>query len=117
MVLAVLVPRARHGSRFRLGGERGRLSDGMTFWRKKTEKQVPPRGVARVAAAGASREELLREVLNGLIAGGNVDRLGVWVAGDMEPSRPGEAPGILQGLVWDREIVETPKEWSRISVE
>ncbi len=89
----------------------------MRVWGKKTETQVPPRGVARVAAAGASREELLREVLNGLIASGNVDRLGVWVAGDTEPSRPGVAPGILQGLVWDREIVETPKEWSRLSVE
>src|SRR5712692_11793756 len=89
----------------------------MRVWGKRTEKQVPPRGVARVAAAGASREELLREVLNGLIASGNVDRLGVWVAGDMEPSRPGEAPGILQGLVWDREIAETPKEWSRLSVD
>src|SRR5437899_11838234 len=89
----------------------------MRFFGKKTETQVPRRGVARVAAAGASREELLREVLDVLLASGNVDRLGVWVAGDTEPSRPGVAPGILQGLVWDREIVETPKEWSRLSVE
>jgi signal transduction histidine kinase/CheY-like chemotaxis protein len=89
----------------------------MRFWGKKTEKQMPSRGVARAAAAGASREELLREVLKDLIENGNADRLGVWVAADPEPSPPGEAPGILQGLVWDREIVETPKEWSRLSVE
>ena len=40
----------------------------MKIWGKKDESVPASRGVARAALEGASREELLREVLQGLSA-------------------------------------------------
>ena len=89
----------------------------MRVWRKKTEEESTRRGVARAALAGASREELQREALKVLAGEGNADRIGVWTEPDSDVCHHSEFPTAFQGLVWDRENPENPREWMTLSVE
>src|SRR5712691_5136884 len=89
----------------------------MRVRKKKTETDSSGRGVARAALEGASQEELLQEALWALARGGNADRIGVWLKAQPGIGPQGEVPAGFHGLVWDRENVETPKEWTNLSVE
>lgn len=73
------------------------------------------RGIARVAAEGASREELIREALNFLGRAGGADRFGVWL--QAEESAAGRIPEAFQGAVWQPEEEETPREWMHLAPE
>ena len=73
--------------------------------------------MARAAAAGASREKLLREVLKALSSEGNADRIGIWIELEANSNQRSESPGGFQGVVWDRENPQAPKEWTHLSVE
>lgn len=87
----------------------------MKVWPKKQEPLAVGRGVARAAVEGASREELLREVLHQLSAGEHAQRFGVWLEGPQ--LLDGEGPISFRGLVQDRSGEATPAEWGRLSPE
>jgi signal transduction histidine kinase/FixJ family two-component response regulator len=89
----------------------------MRVWGKKPEQRAGALSVAQAAVAGASRDELLRVALATLVREGKVDRIGVWLEADSNPGRPDKASAGFQGLVWDRENRETPREWAHMSVE
>src|SRR4029077_4046880 len=93
------------------------MSERMRVWGARTERAPGPPGVARAAVAGASRLELLKAALNALSRESNADRIGVWVEAEPSLSLQNEGPGRLQGLVWDRENGEMPREWAHLSVE
>jgi len=93
------------------------MSERMRVWGARTERAPGPPGVARAAVAGASRLELLKAALNALSRESNADRIGVWVEAEPSLSLQDEGPGRLQGLVWDRENGEMPREWAHLSVE
>ena len=93
------------------------IGDGMGIWRKKTEAESSRPGVSRAALTGSSREELLREALEMLAREGNADRIGVWLEANAHAKRHGEIPAAFHGLVRDREVQESPREWMNLSVE
>jgi len=82
---------------------------------KKEKPAAVGRGVARAAVEGASREELIREVLHQLSPGEHAERFGVWLecARTSEP----DGPASFRGSVQDRAGEETPAEWGRLSPE
>lgn len=86
----------------------------MGLWRKKT-KSLPPRGVARAAAAGAPRAEIIREALACLADAGEADRLGVWIT--PASAEKGGARGVFYGTVRDEELGAVPPEWSHLAAE
>jgi signal transduction histidine kinase/CheY-like chemotaxis protein len=71
-------------------------------------------GVARAAAAGVGRQELVTEAVRVLLASRNVDRAGVWI--DSSENAPGNSLG-FQGRVCDAHGEQTPAEWARLSPE
>jgi signal transduction histidine kinase/ActR/RegA family two-component response regulator len=74
------------------------------------------RGVARAAAAGVGRHELIQEAVHFLLANTKADRVGVWMeSGDVE-RRWGGLAG-FRGVVADRDGERTPTEWERFSPE
>jgi len=90
----------------------------MPIWGKKKQKDRPPeKGVARAAAEGASREELLREAMRILSKDSDADRLGVWL--ETEPSQKEETsfPLSFRGMIWEKGVEATPAEWARLSPE
>ncbi len=89
----------------------------MKFWGSKTEKVAGTKGLACIAAAGASHGELLREALNALAREGSADRVGIWIETEQGSDGQSEASGGFRGLAWDREIAGMPREWAHLSVE
>jgi signal transduction histidine kinase/ActR/RegA family two-component response regulator len=70
--------------------------------------------VARAAAAGVGRQELVTEAVRVLLASRNVDRAGVWI--DSSENAAGRAPW-FRGRVCDARGEQTPAEWARLSPE
>src|SRR5882672_7696712 len=80
----------------------------MRIWKKNNEP-VARTGLRRATLHGRGREELIEEALAELADGEPADRLGVWLDGT---GRQSNAPdSSFQGLVWDRENNDTPREW------
>jgi signal transduction histidine kinase/ActR/RegA family two-component response regulator len=90
-------------------------SKAMKVWGKKEESQHTKRGVARAALEGASHQELLAELLQGLAEERFADRLGVWIDGAR--STEDEVSSGFSGVVLDRDREATPTEWTRLSPE
>jgi signal transduction histidine kinase/CheY-like chemotaxis protein len=89
----------------------------MWAWQKKQEELPSWRGTARASLAGAPREELMREALHSLSAGGRADRIGVWLEQDSVPGAEPLAAACLRGMLWDAEGEDTPDEWQKLSLE
>jgi signal transduction histidine kinase/FixJ family two-component response regulator len=89
----------------------------MHVWGKQDREEPAARGVARAAAAGASRQELLEEAVRTILAGGNVKRAGVWL--ESHDGAGGEAGAFpaFRGMVSDVDEEDTPAEWARLSPE
>jgi signal transduction histidine kinase/ActR/RegA family two-component response regulator len=87
----------------------------MRGWTKKEETVAIGRGVARAAVEGASREDLLREVLIILSAEEHADRFGIWLESTATAETDG--PASFRGTVQDRSGEATPSEWGRLSPE
>jgi signal transduction histidine kinase/CheY-like chemotaxis protein len=90
----------------------------MPIWRKrKQEDRAPETGVARAAAEGSSREELVREAMRVLSKDSEADRLGVWL--EPEPAQKEETsfPLSFRGIIWEKGVEATPAEWARLSPE
>lgn len=65
--------------------------------------------VARAAAGGASEEELLNRAVETMLEVSQADRVGVWL------EESGEAD-TLRGVVCERGVEETPREWTRLAM-
>jgi signal transduction histidine kinase/CheY-like chemotaxis protein len=87
----------------------------MPGW-KKEKKESTTANISRAAMKGATSEELARAALLVLQGSSKADRLGVWFE-NATSDRPIGEPAIFHGLVWDREIVDTPPEWERLGPE
>jgi CheY-like chemotaxis protein len=90
----------------------------MQIWGKKKQGDRPPeKGVARAAAEGASRQELVREAIRILSKKSDADRLGVWI--EPQPAQKEETsfPLSFRGMVWEKGVEVTPSEWARLSPE
>ena len=87
----------------------------MKFWTKRASEGPLPRSVARAASAGAPRQEWMREAVHKIAQSVEVDRIGVWLEADTAGDAPG--PWEFRGLVWDRHLPETPREWWQLSPE
>jgi signal transduction histidine kinase/ActR/RegA family two-component response regulator len=80
-------------------------------------KQIEPagRGLAgTAAAAGTGDNELVRETARRLLASGQADRVGVWIASG---NASGAGHGDFRGMVLDLDGQATPAEWARLSPE
>jgi hypothetical protein len=88
-----------------------------TWDKKKPEDRPPEKGVARAAAEGASREELMREAMRVLSKDSDADRLGVWL--EAQPAQKEETlfPPSFRGMIWEKGVEATPTEWARLSPE
>jgi len=98
---------------FRGAATRAMLGEGMKVWGKHRPGLLG-RGVARAAAAGFGRHELVDEAIQVLLGNKNVDRAGVWI--DSGENATENAPG-FRGRVCDVHGQQTPAEWARLSPE
>ncbi len=90
----------------------------MPIWGKKKPEDSPPeKGVARAAAEGASREELMREAMRVLSKHSDADRLGVWLEPQLGQKEETSFPPSFRGMIWERGVEATPAEWARLSQE
>lgn len=90
----------------------------MPIWgKKKSENGPPEKGVARAAAEGASREELMREAMRVLSKDSDADRLGVWLEPQPAQKEESSVPLSFQGMIWEKGVEATPAEWARLSPE
>jgi signal transduction histidine kinase/ActR/RegA family two-component response regulator len=90
----------------------------MPIWgKRKQEDRAPETGVARAAAEGSSREELVRKAMRILSKDSDADRLGVWL--EPEPAQKEETsfPLSFRGIIWEKGVEATPAEWARLSPE
>ena len=74
-----------------------------------------PRGVARAAAAGMAKHELIQEAVHFLLASTKADRMGVWMESAHTERAPGRGGARFRGVVADRDGKGTPPEWERFS--
>src|SRR5271165_6554723 len=86
-------------------------------WRKRYEEEPTWKGAARAGLAGATREELMREVLHSLSRDGRADRIGVWLEQDSFVCSDPLAVTCLRGLLWESGGDEAPEEWEKLSLE
>ena len=88
----------------------------MRVWGKVPETNRETTSVARAAAEGKSRDDLLKVAVARLAASRQADRFGVWL-------EPGEQDfhsrdsGTFHGVVVERDGAATPPEWARLSPE
>ncbi len=73
--------------------------------------------VARSAVEGKPRHDLLKDAIRTLLAGGQADRVGVWVQPAEGPSGDSGEVSSFRGIVAEKEGDATPAEWSRLSPE
>jgi len=72
----------------------------MPIWGKKKPEDSPPeKGVARAAAEGASREELMREAMRVLSKHSDADRLGVWLEPQLGQKEETSFPPSFRGMI------------------
>lgn len=89
----------------------------MRVWKNRSEEEAAA-SVARVALAGATEEELLREALRALCEPPHPDRLGIWLEPDARTWSANHSFGAFHGLVWDRTAKEDcPSGWGFLSLE
>ena len=70
--------------------------------------------MARAAAEGRVRQDLLKEAIKTLLASGQADRVGVWVEiADLVADSSQHSS--FRGIVAERDGETTPAEWSRLS--
>jgi len=90
----------------------------MPIWgKKKQEEQAPEKGVARAAAEGASRQELVQEAMRILSKDSDADRLGVWLDPESAQKEETSFPLSFRGMIWEKGVEATPAEWARLSPE
>jgi signal transduction histidine kinase/CheY-like chemotaxis protein len=89
----------------------------MWVWGKAREESGEAVGVARAAAEGKARQDLLEEAVRTLLASGEADRVGVWVDSMEDASEDIGEIRTFRGIVADRERDATPADWSRLSPE
>ncbi|HEV3375448.1 MAG TPA: ATP-binding protein [Candidatus Acidoferrum sp.] len=90
----------------------------MPIWgKKKQEDRGPEKGVARAAAEGASREELVWEALRRLSLETSADRFGVWIEPQPAQREENSFPLSFRGAIWEKGVEATPAEWARLSPE
>src|SRR5216110_942111 len=87
-------------------------ADSMRIWKKNNEP-VARKGLRRATLHGRGHEELIEEALAELADGEPADRLGVWLDGTGRQSNVADSS--FQGLVWDRENNDTPREWRALA--
>jgi signal transduction histidine kinase/CheY-like chemotaxis protein len=87
----------------------------MGIWKRKKEKLQQPRGIARAALSGTSREELVREAIVSLARESLADRIGAWLGASK--NEEGAKEGVFRGAVWDRDAEGTPREWTQLAPE
>ena len=85
--------------------------------RKRREEGSALRGIARLAGAGASREELLAEAIRHLSRDALADRFGVWLEQPPATIADLRGPPSLRGRIWEPGGRATPVEWERLSLE
>jgi signal transduction histidine kinase/CheY-like chemotaxis protein len=73
--------------------------------------------VARAAAEGASREELVQEALHTLSLETSADRYGVWIEPQRAQREETPFPLTFRGMIWEKGVEMTPAEWARLSPE
>jgi signal transduction histidine kinase/ActR/RegA family two-component response regulator len=87
----------------------------MWVWRNAQEQKGGAIGVARAAAEGRVRQDLLKEAVRTLLASGQADRVGVWVEiADHGVVDTGQHTS-FRGIVAEKNGEATPAEWSRLS--
>jgi signal transduction histidine kinase/CheY-like chemotaxis protein len=86
-------------------------------WGKQHRPETTRRGVARAAAAGAARQELVTEATHMLLASGDVDRAGVWIEANENGGSDSQGLASFRGIVCDLGGEATPAEWARLSAE
>ncbi len=89
----------------------------MRAWRKQRIDGPAGNGVARAAAAGVTKHELVNEAVAFLLANTQADRIGVWIELNDAVATDARRPGGFRGLVADRNGEETLAEWERLSPE
>ena len=86
----------------------------MWVWGNAREQEGGTIGVARAAAEGRVRQDLLKEAIKTLLASGQADRVGVWVEiADLVADSSQHSS--FRGIVAERDGETTPAEWSRLS--
>jgi signal transduction histidine kinase/CheY-like chemotaxis protein len=95
----------------------GDENEQMWTWRKRKEEVSSWKGTARAGLAGATREELMREVLHSLSQEGHADRIGVWLEQDSCLCTDPLAATSLRGVLWESGGDDAPEEWEKLSLE
>jgi two-component system NtrC family sensor kinase len=73
--------------------------------------------VTRAAAAGATRQELIKEAVQVLLAGEQADRVGVWLESNEATHADQRGLPEFRGLVANRDGEAAPLEWARLFPE
>jgi signal transduction histidine kinase/CheY-like chemotaxis protein len=89
----------------------------MRAWSKQRIDRPSGNGVARAAAAGVTKHELVKEAVAFLLANTQADRIGVWIEANATVAADACEAGGFRGLVADRGGEETLVEWERLSPE
>src|ERR1700682_5092883 len=89
----------------------------MRVWRKRNVDCSPGRGIARAAAEGATRGELISEAVCFLLAHSGADRIGVWM--ELKDRHAHQTSALIEfrGMVADANGYATPSEWSKLAPE
>jgi signal transduction histidine kinase/ActR/RegA family two-component response regulator len=87
----------------------------MWVWRNPHEQKTDAIGVARAALEGRSRQDLLREAIKILLAGGQADRIGIWMEASDGDAADFAKRRSFRGIVAQKDGEATPAEWSRLS--
>jgi signal transduction histidine kinase/ActR/RegA family two-component response regulator len=89
----------------------------MRAWSKQPIDRPAVQGVARAAAMGVTKHELVKEAVAFLLANTQADRVGVWIESNATLATDACEAGGFRGLVADRSGEETLVEWERLSPE
>ncbi len=89
----------------------------MRAWRKQPAEEPTGHEVARAAAAGVTRHELVKEAVAFLLANAPADRIGVWLESNDTMTTDARGLAGFRGVVADRNGGETLAEWERLSPE
>ena len=93
------------------------VESAMRVWGKHERRGSLDRGVARAAVRGASREELVHEAVETLLAQTGADRVGVWLERQDNGGRGGNGAAEFHGRVANATSRSTPSGWGRLSPE
>jgi signal transduction histidine kinase/ActR/RegA family two-component response regulator len=84
-------------------------------WSRRDREQQSGRSPALAALAGASPQEMVREVLQAALTRSRADRVGVWLQQDDVSGT--DTPAALRGLVREGDGHQPPTEWEKLSLD